>query len=135
MLFTLSIRIPGYADSARISIGGEKPKVVESGALYSIKRTFRTGDQITLDLVCKPYMKSGHRNSVSVFYRSTLLALPLPEADAAWQYALDERAKPSALWEDGKLSVKIDACVASSWDREGRAHPLAAAGPGHGRRL
>ena len=120
-LFTLTLRVPGYADTARISIGGEKPKIVDCGGMHSIKRLFKTGDQITLDLTCKPTLKSGHRGSVSVFYRAMLMALPLPEADAAWQYALDENAKPSAVYEDGKLSVKIDACVASSWTvKDGR---------------
>ena len=113
--FALSLRVPDYADTARISLNGEKPRMIDSGAMHTISRVFQTGDRIALDLSCKPYFKSGHRGSVSVFYRSTLLALPLPEPDAAWQYALDERAKPSAVWDEDKLSVKIDACVAPSW--------------------
>jgi hypothetical protein len=115
VLFALTLRVPSYADSARIVIGGEKPMVVECGMMHTVRRTFKSGDQITLDLSCKPYMKTGHRNSVSVFYRATLMALPLPEADAAWQYALSDQAKPAVSLEDGTPSVRIDACVAPSW--------------------
>ncbi|MBN1778050.1 MAG: glycoside hydrolase family 127 protein [Clostridiales bacterium] len=115
VLFTLSLRVPSYADSARITVSGEKPQIVECGMMHQIKRTFRTGDRITLDLNCKPYMKAGHRGSVSVYYRAMLMALPLPEADAAWQYALDEKAKPAVTLDGGKPSVRIDACVAPSW--------------------
>ena len=119
--FTLRLRVPAYADSARVSVGGNKSKMADSGAMVTISRVFQTGDQIALDLTCKPYMKSGHRGSVSVFYRSLLMALPLPEPDAAWQYALDEKAKPTVVWTDGKPSLKLDACVAPSWTvKEGR---------------
>ncbi len=113
--FTLWLRVPSYADSARVTISGEKPKVVECGGMHPVKRTFKTGDQIALDLTCKPYLKTGHRGSVSLFYRSLLMALPLPEADAAWQYALDEQAKPLVGWTDKTPGVKIDACVAPTW--------------------
>jgi len=115
VLFTLSLRVPSYADSARVSVAGDKPKIVDCGAMYSIRRTFKTGDRIMMDLNCKPYIKAGHRGSVSVHYRALLMALPLPEADAAWQYALDEKAKPTVSQEGGKPSVRIDACVAPSW--------------------
>ena len=71
VLFALSLRVPGYADSARITVAGRKPKVVECGMMHSRSSArFRTGDRIVLDLSCKPYMKTGHRGSVSVFYRS-----------------------------------------------------------------
>ena len=114
-LFTLSLRIPSYAESARISIAGEKAKIVECGGMYKIRRTFKTGERIVLELDYQPYMKNGHRGSVSVYYRSLLMALPLPEADAAWQYALDEKAKPSVSIQEGKPHVQIDACVAPTW--------------------
>jgi len=115
VLFSLSVRVPAYADSARITVSGQKPKMVECGAMHTISRVFQTGDKILLELTCKPYIKTGHRGSVSVFYRSLLMALPLPEPDAAWQYALDDRAKPAVVWTDEKPGVKIDACVAPSW--------------------
>ncbi len=119
--FTLSIRVPGYADNARITVGGEKPRMTDSGALYTLRRVFQNGDQIALDMSCKPILKPGHRGSVSVFYRSLLMALPLPEADAAWQYALDERAKPDVFFAEGKPRVRVDACLAPSWTvKDGR---------------
>ena len=115
VIFALTLRVPSYCDSARIAVGGEKHKVVECGTMHTIRRTWKTGDQIVLDMTCKPYIKQGHRSSVSVYYKSTLMALPLPEADAAWQYALDEQAKPAVVWAEGKPTVRIDACVAPSW--------------------
>ena len=49
------------------------------------------------------------------------MALPLPEADAAWQYALNEQAKPTVTLTEGTPSVRIDSCVASSWTvKDGR---------------
>jgi len=121
--FTLWLRVPGYADSARVVIGGEKPKVVECGGMHPIKRMFKTGDRISLEITCKPYSKTGHRGSTSMFYRAMLMALPLPEPDAAWQYALDEKTKSSVIWKDGKPGVKIDACVASDWTVKGGRIP------------
>ncbi|MBE0601348.1 MAG: glycoside hydrolase family 127 protein, partial [Firmicutes bacterium] len=121
VIFALSIRVPSYADSARISVAGDKPKVVECGMMHTIKRPFKSGDQIVLDLTCKPYMKTGHRNSVSVYYRSMLMALPLPDPDDAWQYALHEQAKPGVTMQNGVPGVHIDACVAPGWTvKDGR---------------
>lgn len=115
VIFALSIRVPGYADSARISVAGDKPKVVECGMMHTVKRPFKSGDQIVLDLTCKPYMKTGHRSSVSVFYRAMLMALPLPNPDDAWQYALSDQAKPGVTLQNGVPGVHIDACAAPGW--------------------
>lgn len=114
--FSLSLRVPSYADSARVTISGEKPRVVECGAMQTIQRVFKTGDKITLETTCKPYLKTGHRGSVSLYYRSQLMALPLPKPDAAWRYALDERAKPAVVWTDAVPGVKTDACIAPNWN-------------------
>ncbi len=121
LVFALSIRIPSYADSARISVSGDKPKVVECGTMYTVKRTFASGDRIVLDLSCKPYSKTGHRNATSLFYRSRLMALPLPEADDAWQYALSDSFKPVLSMVDGAPSVRVEACSAPGWTvKDGR---------------
>ncbi len=122
--FTLSLHVPGYAQGATVSICGGKPQEVECGSLHVVKRQFTTGDTVTLQLDCRPFVENGFRGSASVYCGPYLMALPLPDESAAWQYALDEEAEPTVTWEQGKPHVKVDASVAPRWQvRSGIIQP------------
>ena len=113
--FTLYLHAPGYAESATVAINGGKPVNVACGKANAIKRMFQTGDTLTFTLQCVPFVETGYRGSASVYYGSLLMALPLPEAGAAWQYALQEDTPLSVGWEGGRPRVTVDACLAPDW--------------------
>ena len=48
-----------------------------------------------------------------------LMALPLPDGDAAWQYALEADTVPEAAWVDGLPQVRVAACLAPDWGMKG----------------
>ena len=113
--FTLSLRIPGYAEGATVSVNGGRAQEATAGTLFAVTRTFKTGDTITLVLPAKPRMETGFRGSVSVYAGSTLMALPLPESGDAWQYALAGNAPLKPSTTDGQPSVLAVACEAPGW--------------------
>lgn len=113
--FTLSLRIPGYAEGATVSVNGGRSQEAKPGALHSVARTFKTGDTVTLRLPAKPRMETGYRGSVSVYVASTLMALPLPESGDAWQYALAGNAPLKPSTADGRPAVLAVACEAPGW--------------------
>lgn len=117
--FTLSLHVPGYAVGATVSINGAKALPVECGKLYTTKRMFQTGDVIMLSMNCQPFVEAGFRGSASVYCGALLMALPLPDADAGWQYALDEDTMLSLQWENGRPRVHVDACDAPNWAARG----------------
>jgi len=117
--FSLSLYAPGYAQEASVSVNGEKPRPVACGRLHTVKRMFKTGDAVTLHLECKPFLENGFRGSASVYCGALLMALPLPDEEAAWQYALIEDAEPAVTWEDGRPRVCVDACDAEGWAARG----------------
>ncbi len=121
--FTLHLYVPGYAASATVSLNGGKAMPASCGKLHAVKRLFRTGDTITLALDCPPFVETGFRASASVYLGSLLMALPLPDADAAWQYAISEDAEPTVFIEEGKLRVHVDACLAAAWAARGGKVP------------
>ena len=117
---TLRLRVPGYADAAQISLNGSAQQAVPQGQMYDVKRTFRNGDVVTLTLALSPRMESGWRSSVSVFVGPQLMALPLPEADMSWQYAV-VRSMPMTSVEDGGVPYALlTASEAPAWkERKG----------------
>ena len=121
--FTLHLYVPGYAVGASVSMNNGKPQAAVCGKLHPIKRMFKTGDTVSLRLQYEPFVESGFRGSASVYYGPYLMALPLPNANAAWQYALDADAPLTCSWTDGRPQVKVDACLAPSWSAGGRQIP------------
>lgn len=122
--FTLLLRIPAYASHATLSVNGGKEQAAPAGALFPLRRTFRTGDVITLTLHCTPSLRAGYRGSVSVVCGPTLLALSLPREGAAWQYALAGGTPLSPGEEDAGLCVYAIATDAPGWvAREGFVTP------------
>ncbi|MEA5015834.1 MAG: glycoside hydrolase family 127 protein [Candidatus Limiplasma sp.] len=122
--FQLLVRIPSHAAQAWVSVNGGKPQAAQPGSLFPLRRTFRTGDVVTLRLVNAPRLETGYRGSVSVFCGPTLMALSLPDEEAAWQYALTADTPLAPSEEEGSLCVFAHACDAPGWQaKEGFIPP------------
>jgi DUF1680 family protein len=68
--FALQLRIPSWADGATIDVNGHRVKTpVTAGAFTSIRRTWKNGDRVELDLPLKPRLEpldSRHPNLVAL---------------------------------------------------------------------
>ena len=114
---TLKVRIPGYTDNARLSVNGEKPQPAAKGQLAEIRRTFRNGDMIMLQLDLSPRIENGHRGSVSIYAGARLMALALPEKGMDWRYALLRSAAPAGTEDGGVPYALVAACEAIGWEQ------------------
>ncbi len=117
--FALQLHIPGYAESATISVNGGKPAPAACGKLHAVHRLYQNGDVVTLSLQCPPFVETGYRGAASVYQGALLMALPLPDDAAHWQYALEEDAPLSVSWDNGRPQVHVPACAAPDWKRKG----------------
>lgn len=117
--FALQLHIPGYAESATVSVNGGKPAPAACGKLHAVHRLYQNGDAVTLSLQCPPFVETGYRGAASVYLGALLMALPLPDDAAHWQYALEEDAALTATWENGRPRVQVAACAAPDWKRKG----------------
>ncbi len=113
--FALCLHVPGYAQGATVAVNQERPQPAECGKLHVIRRLYKTGDTVTLTLNCRPFLENGYRGSVSVHCGAMLMALPLPDENAAWQYALDGDAALSLEWDGGRPRARVEACAVERW--------------------
>ncbi|NLO86577.1 MAG: hypothetical protein GX096_14300 [Clostridiales bacterium] len=111
----LELRIPAYADAAAISVNGSRPEAVLQDEMYTLSRTFQSGDVITLTLNLSPRLEVGYRASVSVFVGSTLMALSLPNARAAWKYAVVSGSPLGGGDAQGAVQATVVASEAPMW--------------------
>ena len=116
---TLKLRVPGYADSASLSVNSEKAQPAAPGEMAEIRRTFRNGDLIVLRLGVSPRVEAGHRGSVSIYVGARLMALALPEKDIAWRYAIVRSAGMTSVEENGVPYALVAACEAPGWQQKG----------------
>lgn len=115
----LLLRVPGYADAAEISVNGSRPQAVAQGELFALSRVFRGGDEVVMRLRLSPRLETGYRGSASVFCGGTLMALSLPDRDAAWRYAILTGMAFSQTEEDGRPFALAAACDAPMWREKG----------------
>ncbi|MCY3834133.1 MAG: glycoside hydrolase family 127 protein [Chloroflexi bacterium] len=92
--FEMLLRIPDWAEEAALTIGGETVSVREVGGYHNVKRTWRSGDRLTLELPMDIRLSRGHRGLLSV-YRGPLLFGSRIEED--WRHIAGEL--PHADWE------------------------------------
>ena len=111
----LLVRVPGYADAASVTVNGGKAQVAAQGELFTLSRTFQSGDTVTLRLSLSPRLETGYRGSVSVYVGGTLMALALPDKTAAWRYAVVSGAPMTPVEENGEPFALLAACEAPMW--------------------
>ncbi len=97
--FPLLVRVPGWAETARIKINSDHDKQLASGELrngfYSLNRSWRDGDIVRLTFAMSPRSTKWFHNA-AVFERGPLVfSLPL---DGEWN-ALKKYAEKSADWQ------------------------------------
>ena len=116
---TVKIRVPGYADGAQLSVNGEKPQLTAQGQMAEVRRTFRNGDVIRLQMNLSPRLETGYRGSASIYVGAQLMALALPEKDTEWRYAAVRSIPLASAEENGLPYALIAACEAPQWQQKG----------------
>lgn len=103
--FDFQLRLPDWADEARLTINGQTSEIRAAGTFHVVRRRWKSGDSVTLELPLAVRLSEGHKGLLSV-YRGPLLfgsridedwkqiAGELPHADweiypkSAWNYGL-----------------------------------------------
>ena len=76
--FTFSLRIPGWCRGARLSVNGQVVQaVLTPGSFYPLRREWRAGDVVRLELPFELAMQHWPGNGVSLTYGPLTLALPI----------------------------------------------------------
>jgi len=101
--FAIRLRIPGWADSASITINGKSADSASVPGTYAVlKRLWAVGDTITLDLPMPVRLMQAHpkvehcRNQVAVFRGPILYCLEsvdLPEGVSLWDVSVPSDVK------------------------------------------
>ena len=92
--FPLQLRIPGWAEQARVSVNGKAQTGVRAGAFYRIDRTWKPGDRVELVFPMRVRTSRWYHNSVAVERGPLVFSLKIGED---WR-KLKEHG-PAADWE------------------------------------
>ena len=115
----LLLRIPSYANDAKITLPSGEVISAVSGTMHPI--TFVSGEAIVLHYTLTARVETGYRNSISIFVGPSLMAFPLPNAQAQWKYALVSGTPIMLKIENQSIHALISACEASEWqEAQGR---------------
>lgn len=143
----LRLRIPGWADSARVSVNGEAVTLAPGAEYAAIQRAWQPGDTVTLSLAMEPVLLAAHprvdpaRGSVAL--RRGPLVYCLEQADQPadvdlQDVALSPDAQLEAVWQPdllgGVTAVQLDGIAydTSTWDNT-LYRPLDSLAPAQGR--
>jgi uncharacterized protein len=92
--FPLQLRIPDWAQLARITVNDDAQVVRQPGAFVTLRREWQPGDVVTLELPMEVRTARGHAGLVSVYRGPLLFGLKIAER---WQQIAGE--VPHADWE------------------------------------
>ena len=92
--FDFQLRIPDWAAWARLTINGESEALEAAGSFHVIRRRWRSGDSLRLDLPMDLRLSAGHKGLLSVFRGPLLFGLKIQEE---WKQIAGEL--PHADWE------------------------------------
>lgn len=73
----LKLRIPSWTVEPMVQVNDEGGDAPETGKMFTLRRTFRDGDVITLLLPRKARLTEGYHQSLCVMRGDTLLAMPV----------------------------------------------------------
>jgi len=128
MEFSLSLRIPQWAKTPMIYLPGGEIMQVRAGETAFVRRRWRTGDVVKLELPMEPRVTRWHHQSAAVELGPLLMALRpeekwteletgdrAVEAASAWNYALakDEPMKAvfhperAGAFKQGESAVEV----------------------------
>ena len=92
--FDFMLRMPAWAEEARLRVCGEASARRAPGSFISLRRTWRSGDSVTLSLPMDLRTCAGHRGLISVYRGPLLFGSRIEER---WQQIAGEQ--PHADWE------------------------------------
>ncbi len=130
--WTLTLRVPAWAEGATLTEGG-RTRPAEPG-LVSVRRAFRAGDEIVLDLPMEPRFTwpdpriDAVRGCVAVERGPEVLCLEsrdLPDPGALDSLVVDARAVPRAVPGGAVVRGRVPDLAGSAWPY--RADPAGAA--------
>ncbi len=91
--FPLLLRIPGWANGAKIQVGGEVQHP-QPGSFFRLEREWQPGDTVSVTFPMQVRLQSGHNGLVSVYRGPLLFGLKIGES---WLKVGGE--EPHADWE------------------------------------
>lgn len=98
--FPLLVRIPGWAQGARIRVNGEPYKSVRAGAFHAITRRWKRGDRVVLTLPLMVRLSRWYRDSVAVERGPLVFSLKIGEDWRKLERGIKKPAPPPAAdWE------------------------------------
>lgn len=105
--FTLSLRVPGWAESARLSVNGEVLSMEPENGYLRLKRHWKAGDEVRLELALSPRRIFAHPKVTPDQGRTALMRGPLV-------YCLEETDNGGdlnslVLPDDAAISTRRDA--------------------------
>jgi DUF1680 family protein len=141
----LNLRIPGWADTASLTVNGTPPDVdLKPGAYTSLERVWTSGDEVQLDLPMPPVLVEAHRLVESAWGQVAVMRGPivycaesidLPEDVAISEIRLPRKAEWSqhrdpqvlggvVLLETDALAVPLPTATDGRLYRRASADPL-----------
>lgn len=106
----LKLRIPSWTVEPMVQVNDEGGDAPETGKMFTLRRTFRDGDVITLLLPRKARLTEGYHQSLCVMRGDTLLAMPVQGEN--WRRALcdvrdTERGTEAVLLETSQWKTRV----------------------------
>ena len=92
-VFRLQLRIPAWAESAKIAVNRSEVEGVHPGEFYSIERKWKKGDEVVLSLPMQIRTSRAYHNSVVVERGPLVFSLRIGEK---WQKIEKGMSKPAA---------------------------------------
>lgn len=77
--FPLRLRIPGWAEGATVAVNGEQVSAPAKGSVAEVRRTWRTGDRVTLHLPMEVTISRWYERSATVERGPLVYALRIGE--------------------------------------------------------
>jgi len=112
--FPVDLRIPGWADSATISIKGRSVKV-KGGSNYKINKKWKNGDQITIGIPMEIRVEKRYNNSLSLLRGPLCFSLRIDKEyknvkinydNFAYKGSTDWEIYPKSAWNYGLIIDK-----------------------------
>jgi hypothetical protein len=97
--FALSLRIPGWCDRPRVTVGGARQPGVRPGSFAAARRRWQGRTEIALELDSDPLLERGYNDSVALVRGPLVYSLRIPERWQRINAEVPGRELPHGDWE------------------------------------
>ena len=97
--FQLEVYIPDWADACRLDVNQRKATVVAPSALHHLKRAWKEGDGLYLQLDARIHLESSHRQGIYFRRGAQVLVAPFQRGDALPVVVADEENNTWAFFD------------------------------------